>query len=134
MKKKSNRCATKHCLGELKDRSLYCRKCRKRKSRDADPVKAHYSSWKSNAKARGKSFTITLEEFRDFCAQTNYMELKGQGNNDLTIDRIREELGYSRGNIQALSAIENKAKYRQHLRKLKGWAVSGLGRQPGDPF
>lgn len=69
-----------------------------------------YSVLKNNARRRGKEFTLTMQEFVDFCEETGYMEGKGSSRLSLSVDRIDHNKGYVAGNIQVLSLSENGAK------------------------
>jgi len=48
------------------------------KRRIIDPVYDRYRNFKTKAKQRNKDFTITLEEFRKFCEDNNYIIGKGR--------------------------------------------------------
>lgn len=107
MKRNKNKCKTPYCKNRrVIGRSYFCYKCLSRRSRAKDRLKAFFFSWRSNAKRRKKEFTITFEYFKSWAAENNYKPYSG-----LTIDRIREELGYIPGNIQILTLTENVRKY-----------------------
>lgn len=89
-----------------------CNPCRNTRRRSADPVRTAWENLKSNAKKRGKIFTITLGYFRRFCRRSDYMAGKGRTAESYTVDRIREDLGYVPGNLQVLKNAENVRKYR----------------------
>ena len=104
------KCSTPDCTNETaKDRRI-CGKCRSRKYRAKYPLKAWYDTLKMNAKRRGKSFTLTLEQFSEFCKRTGYDEHKGKTANSLSVDRIKDHLGYSIDNIRAITLRENTLK------------------------
>jgi len=88
-----------------------CSTCRSRRTRAADPIRYSYINLRTNAKRRGKVFTITLDYFRQFCYSTPYLTGKGRTATSWTVDRIIEELGYIEGNIQALQNADNVRKY-----------------------
>lgn len=71
-----------------------------------------YNILHQNAKRRGKEFKLTLEEFKTFCDETNYIELKGETKKSDSIDRIDPRKGYEIGNIQVLSLQANSSKGR----------------------
>jgi len=77
------------------------------------PFKYAYQTLKSNAKKRGKEFTITLHEFILFCHETNYIGYKGRRGSCLSVDRIDQNKGYTIDNIQTLTVSENSKKQRQ---------------------
>jgi len=87
-----------------------CSKHRHRHNKITKPVRYAYETLRSNAKRRGKSFTLTFEEFSTFCVETNYIDLKGRHINGLSVDRINPSKGYSADNIQALTIRENSSK------------------------
>lgn len=107
-KKAKNKCSTAFC----KNRTPYthCGTCRSRKSRRKDPVKYAFQNIKNRAKQRGKSFSLTLEEFRKFCVKTKYIAGKGRSAESYTIDRIDNDKGYSIDNIQVLTKRDNVIK------------------------
>lgn len=85
-----------------------------------DPVYDRYANFKGNAKKRpwkggiGIPFTITLEEFRDFCQRTGYIIKKGMRGRNCTLDRKENEEGYHIWNIQIKSNEANVKKYHHH--------------------
>ncbi|OAB79731.1 hypothetical protein ULVI_03020 [Cochleicola gelatinilyticus] len=68
---------------------------------------------KHNAKTRGKSFSITLDEFRQLCKETGYIITKGFRGRAASIDRIDNSKGYSIDNIQIMSLRANVKKYHE---------------------
>lgn len=110
-KNKRGLCATLWCPNpKIKGRRI-CYRCKKFKFRIKHPIRNTYNNWRTNAKRRGKFFSITLDEFRAFCIETNYMELKGRSAKKIQIDRIENDKGYTADNIQALSGAKNVQKY-----------------------
>jgi len=77
------------------------------------PEEYFYNVLRSNAKRRGKEFTLTIEEFKQFCKDTNYLNLKGKNGNDFSIDRKESWLGYSHDNIQLKTLSDNVKKQRE---------------------
>lgn len=102
------KCVTKYCRGKTKYR--LCQNCRNKKYRENNPVLYCYHALKNNAKRRGKFFGLTFEEFKEFCVETKYMDKKGKTRNKYTIDRICNDLGYIRANIQIMKQHENSSK------------------------
>lgn len=100
------KCATKGCKHTVK-RALFCDICRQRVYRQNHEIKYIYSNLKHNAKRRGKEFTITLDEFVEFCKETGYVEGRGIKAENLTIDRIDPTKGYTKENIRAVTLSEN---------------------------
>lgn len=102
-------CSNKGCWNKAS--GVLCGTCRSRKSRLADPVKYAYHNIKNRAKQRGKVFTLTLEYFRKFCIKTEYIAGKNRSAEGYTVDRIRNEDGYTDDNIQMLIKKDNIKKY-----------------------
>lgn len=113
MKKVAKFCATKHCRNKRSGASKKCSKCNQRIYRERNPMKAAFQNLKSNAKRRGKEFSLTFEQFEEFCVKCEYLKGKGITAQSLHIDRIDESKGYSMDNIQVLSNSENVKKYLQ---------------------
>lgn len=84
-----------------------CYKHARQHAKNINPVRYYFDQLRGNAKRRGKVFTITIEYFRQFCADNNYIEKKGRGSSDYTIDRIRSWEGYVPGNLQILRSGDN---------------------------
>lgn len=109
---KTGYCETKDCSRVTTGGRKHCGRCRTRKTRAADPVKASYVARKHNAKRRGKPFTITLEYFRQWCVKVNYIGYKrGRAADSYTVDCIINHLGYVPGNLQLLTNRDNVKKY-----------------------
>jgi hypothetical protein len=109
------KCNTKFCRGRClpSGKSCYCSKCRTRNWRDRHPVEYTFAKIRSRAKERGHAFTLTIDEFREFVARTDYMQRKGKTGASLSIDRIRNEEGYHRDNIRVLTLSENATRLRK---------------------
>lgn len=78
------KCSTKRCTNERAKSRLFCHKCRKKKYKENNPVNNAYFILKYNAKRRGKEFSLTLEEFKQFCIETDYMSKKGRRSKSYT--------------------------------------------------
>ncbi len=109
-KQKKGLCVAYRCMKKHSARDHFCPKHRKRYQKEKDPVLYTYGFLKQNAKRRKKPFPLTIEEFRQFCRETNYIELKGRLKKSATIDRIDSKKGYSIDNIQILSLSQNSSK------------------------
>ena len=72
-----------------------------------------YHRKKGHAKAKGKPFNWTYEEFKEFCEETGFIELKKKDPYNWTIDRIDELRGYEKGNVQVLRRSYNAIKYQK---------------------
>jgi len=88
----------------------FCSKHRHRFRKENDIVAYTYNLRKSRAKQRGHSFTITLEEFRKWCAENDYIDKKGKKAGSASIDRKDDSIGYTYDNMQILSLSDNSAK------------------------
>lgn len=93
-----------------KKRSKKAKRLDKQSSRSKDPVRYKLINIKNRAKELNVPFDISLEWFRQWCADNNYMELRGRGRYAASIDRKIRELGYVEGNIQILSTGANSSK------------------------
>jgi transcriptional regulator with XRE-family HTH domain len=102
---KSVGCFTKAAPGRTE-----CWKHISRRLRAAKPINAAFHTLKMNAKRRNKEFSITLQYFTELCLESGYIEGKGRGANDLTIDRDKNYLGYIPGNIKVMLKHENCSK------------------------
>jgi hypothetical protein len=123
-------CNSPNCIRLARKGRRKCEVCTKRVYRSNNILMAVYSNLKYNARARRIKFQLTLEEFKDFCEEHSYLELRGKTAASLSIDRIIEDGPYSRGNIQVLPLAANTAKRRAFERL--NWPR--VPREPGDPF
>lgn len=88
----------------------FCNKHDHQNKKDRNPLKYWYGQLRRNAKRRRKIFTITLDDFKKFCDETGYLELKGRGKYNMTIDRRIDELGYIPGNLVMITCSSNVRK------------------------
>lgn len=111
-KLKGDYCCAVACKNiPAKKKGGLCSKHYHRYRKIIDPVYDRYANFKRNAIKRHKDFTITLEEFRDFCTRTGYIICKGKRGRNCTIDRIKNQHGYHIWNIQIKSNVANIKKY-----------------------
>ena len=103
------KCTTEGCLNEAQPLRRICGKCRSIKYREKYPLKYWYNTLKHNARRRGKSFTLTIDQFETFCMKTGYDKYKGKTATSLSVDRIDNTLGYSMDNIRAITLSDNTA-------------------------
>lgn len=103
-------CATKFCKNKTDGRKL-CSTCRVRKHRESDPVKYAFENLRTNAKRRNILFTITLEQFRDWCSKVTYIGFAGRSSTSYTIDRRHNDIGYHIDNIEVMEKGENVKKF-----------------------
>ncbi len=92
-----------------------------------NPMRVTYKNLKNRAKQRGKEFTLAFEEFKEFCERTNYIALKGIYPDDMTINRIYDDVGYTKDNIEMLTNRDNLAR-RKH------WSPKKYVKIEGDVF
>lgn len=107
-------CSTKYCRNVPPKHRKKCHKCCSKLYREKNPMKYTYNNLKQNAKKRGKEFSLTFEEFKEFCIETSYMSGKGRSATSFHIDRIDETKGYHKDNIQILTNKENVRKFLQY--------------------
>jgi hypothetical protein len=108
-----NHCLTPRCRGlvhKKKCHSPYCAACRMSRWKESHPIECAFHSLRGHAKERGKDFSLTLEQFRTLCLNTDYIERKGKESMSLQIDRIKSDEGYVAGNVQVISLRENTLK------------------------
>lgn len=113
------KCDTKYCRYPARKGGKKCSRCHRAGLKEKNPVYVAWQTTKSNAKRRGKRFVITLEEFREFCEETGYLELKGKDADSASIDCIIDEIGYAKGNIECLALRDNTLK--RHKKVIYDW-------------
>jgi len=95
--------------------SLFCcaLRCKEKPAAKKGGLCSHHYhiNFKSKAKQRNKDFTITLNEFRKFCEDNNYIIGKGRRGRRCTIDRRDNKHGYHIWNIQIMDNLSNIRKY-----------------------
>jgi hypothetical protein len=116
------KCKTKWCHGRRPRgsdgyyRSL-CHKCHSRLLAQRHPATYVLNRIRQGAKRRKIPCTLTLSQFRRWCEETGYLELKGRLSTSATIDRIDSSRGYSIDNIRILSFYENSYQGRDNRRR-----------------
>jgi hypothetical protein len=100
----------KRCRKQAAPKSKVCHSCRMKAYKEKYPVRYAYQVLKNNAKRRGKSFTLTFEEFQKFCYETEVLHARGRTSSSFHIDRIDDTKGYTMDNIQVLTNAANVAK------------------------
>lgn len=93
------RCETLYCYNTPQAGRKKCQKCRDREWKQLNPLAHSYNRLKSNAKRRGKPFALSKGYWKQFCAETNYLELRGLGAEDMTVDCNDDYVGYVDGGI-----------------------------------
>lgn len=106
-------CKVANCNKEARKKGRECSMHEKRRRRERDLVKDAFGKWKSNAKRRGVPFAATLEYFRKWCSETNYIQLRGLGADDMTIDTDNNYLGYRDGHYMMKTRRQNAREGRK---------------------
>lgn len=109
-KKYNNKCITKWCRNDRRKGARTCHKCHARRYKENHPLRYYYNITKQSAKQRGKDWSLTLQQYEEFCVKTGYHDHRGRKTNSMTIDRIDPKQGYHVWNIRCLSHAENSAR------------------------
>ena len=126
MRKKCKNCQNK----AAKDRSI-CYNCFRKRTKQTNPYLYFFDNLRGNARRRGIAFHLTLDQFKNFAFETDYIKRKGQSTKSLTIDRIDSNIGYHIDNIQVLTNRANVIKQRLYyflehrrfrVRKVSDWS------------
>lgn len=109
---KSEKCITKRCLNARAINNTgrplrHCWKCRSRLLKARHPETYTLNAIRQRAKARGIKCDITLEDWKDFCRKTGYLQNRGQKSDSATVDRIDDRYGYHIWNIRIMPHGEN---------------------------
>lgn len=105
-----NHCLTPFCRGKVnkkKEHSPYCTGCRREMWREKNPLKYSFGNLRRRAKQRGKDFSLTFEQYREFAIKTDYARLKGKTSLSLSINRKDNSQGYHHWNIEAITLSSN---------------------------
>lgn len=106
-------CITKWCRNDRPPQNRVCFKCTKKRYRERHPLKNAYFNLRTNAKRRGKEFTLTLDQFQKFAIGTSYIDKRGRTARKFHVDRIDNSKGYAIDNIQSITCKANALK-RNH--------------------
>jgi hypothetical protein len=111
---KKGECGVVGC--KTKPSGKFCRHHWCQVQRAKDPVRYSYNNKKSRAKQRGIFWDLTIEQFRQFCYETEYISKTGKITGSYDVDRIIEGPipGYTITNIQILEKIANIKKYKKY--------------------
>ncbi len=101
-----NNCSVHRCNKSVKGLGL-CPNHYQQDWRKKNPINYAYHTLKENAKRRDKEFYLTYGQFRNFCSETGYIEMKGKNGTSFSIDRIDPEQGYHINNIRVLTLSAN---------------------------
>lgn len=123
------KCQTPYCRNKIKT-GKHCSTCRYKKWREAHPVKYAYLNLKHNAKKRGVLFTITFEQFKQWCTKVKYIGFSGRASDSLTIDRRYNDIGYHIDNIQVKTRRDNVLKYVHYDYRVKRVSFTEMAPEP----
>lgn len=84
-----------------------CNTCRDRAWRALHPEHHLWNNLKKSARKRGVDFTLTVEEFTEWCRENNFVARVGLAADAASVDRRDPSLGYSKGNLRVLTNEEN---------------------------
>jgi hypothetical protein len=104
------KCATRDCENSAWKRDRFCPKCRSRHYKKTNPVGYFFNLLRCHARARGIDFTLTQEQFREFCIETSFKRSRSVRTKGYTVDRVKANEGYHIGNIQLLTHRSNSVK------------------------
>jgi hypothetical protein len=107
------KCATPGCRRRRGKKKRLCNTCHARRVRLAKPVWAQWRRLKDKARRRGINFCLPCWYFEIFALRNRYCDLTGNQVGCLTVDRVKNFLGYVIGNIRPLSREENRLKQWQ---------------------
>lgn len=118
-KKAKGICITERCMKPHKDGRNVCTRCHRIAFKNKHPYEYSYGKLRCNARQRGKDFSLTLEEFKEFAVKCNYIDRCGRTYYGLHIDRIDENRGYHADNIQPMINSDNVKKYHSIIKSRK---------------
>jgi len=103
-KRKTGCCDVKHCRNRRRGKSFMCSKHIMQEWRANNPVTSILNTIRDRARRRGIPFSLSLQEFKEFCATNGYNSRQHH------IDRDDPTDGYHLHNIVVLGASANIAK------------------------
>lgn len=106
----SGTCVVRFCRRAAQAPNHFCRRCRDRRYKATRPHAYALNKLRNNARRRGKEFTITLEQWVDWCTEHGFLEKTGKSADALTVDRKDHTQGYHIWNIQPLTNSANGTK------------------------
>lgn len=114
-KKQGKYCCAYGCYNKpIAKKGGLCHKHYKRLLKERDPVSVRYDRFKAKSKQRGIENSVTLEQFRKFCIDNDYIIKKGRRGMNATIDRRCNVHGYHIWNMQILTQRQNSRKGDGH--------------------
>lgn len=110
-----------------------CETCKSRAWREKNPIMFIWHNLKKSAKKRGYEFQLTKEYFIQFVLGSGLLENRGRSAAAFTIDRIKNHLGYTEGNIQILTKSQNTMKWHEESRLAIGSMENNV-LMPGEKY
>lgn len=108
---KGNKCIVLFCSKKRTGRKCYCSTHARRRDKVKYPETTYYQRLKSGVIRRGIIFEITLEEFKEWCKEVDFIGAKNSAERRYwSVDRKINELGYVKGNLQLMPTNENAEK------------------------
>ena len=109
--KPPEKCQVRWCRNESAPNRKICYTCKSWDYIKRNPELMVWHWIKKSAKRRGIKFDLDKLLFIEWLKRNNYVPLAGRKGNQISIDRIIPELGYTINNIQLLTKSENTKKY-----------------------
>jgi hypothetical protein len=109
-------CWKKRCRNERGHggKSRLCHKHERQRQKEINPTRYYFDHHRNNARNRRIPWQITIEQFRDWCARTDFISMK-QAKDDWTINRIDARKGYKIDNIEIVTRSANsKQQWRDY--------------------
>jgi len=103
-------CKNNECDKFKEAAKALCQRCILRRWRRRNPIRNAYHNLKSSAHKRKIPFLLTWDEFKQWCADTGYVESKGRTHQSSTVGRLDANKGYSLNNMKLEKWIENTSK------------------------
>jgi hypothetical protein len=119
-KRKQGLCVALHCRKSAGKNTKWCYKHNRQHQKINNPSRYFFDHLRQNAKRRGIDFKWSIEEFREFCKETGYLEKKGREKTAYSIDRIDPTKPYQKDNVQVLTVGMNSRKRHVDFKILHG--------------
>jgi hypothetical protein len=104
------KCNTPGCYKKARKGRKLCCSCKNVLWRKNNRLLYLFLTRKGNAKRRGKEWSLTFDEFVEFCKESGYDKNCGIHADDASIDRIHNWEGYHKDNIRSIKVSENSKK------------------------
>lgn len=136
---KSDKCTTKWCRNKrAKNRAgrsyFKCWKCRSRAFKQRNPATYFLNGLRRRARRRQIPCTLTIEEFKKWCADTNFLPNHGTTSGTLTVDRKDRTKGYHIWNIQPMLHEDNSAQGKDNTPRVECMSDNQEPPAENEPF